>query len=132
MKAKGQNGRVLVVEDNFLMAEVVCDFLRDCDLEPVGPVGELAEAMELARTSGFDGAILDINLRGRFCFPVCSILLARRIPFIFLTGYGDRRLMIPSEFRGATFIDKPFEPSELKEVLAQMLNLTDDTPARMH
>jgi CheY-like chemotaxis protein len=78
-------GRVLVCDDNLLMAKVVAEFLRECGLEPMGPVGRLESAMQMARERALDGAILDINLNGRPCFPVCAILSARRIPFVFLT-----------------------------------------------
>jgi len=67
-------GRVLVCDDNLLMADVVAEFLRDCGLEPVGPVGRLETAMHMARDRALDGAILDINLNGRPCFPICAIL----------------------------------------------------------
>jgi len=75
----------------------------------------------MARERALDGAILDINLNGRPCFPVCAILSARRIPFIFLTSYPHAA--IPIEYRGAPLIGKPFEPNEMKEVLAHMLGL---------
>ena len=76
-------GRVLVCDDNLLMAEVVAEFLRECGLEPMGPVSRLERAMQMARERALDGAILDINLGGRPCFPICAILSARRIPFVF-------------------------------------------------
>jgi CheY-like chemotaxis protein len=69
----------LVCDDNLLMAEVVCEFLRECGLDPVGPVGRLESAMQMARERALDGAILDINLNGRPCFPVCLILSAQRV-----------------------------------------------------
>src|SRR5262245_35128848 len=100
-------GRVLVCDDNLLIADVVADFLRECGLEPVGPVGRLESAMQMARERALDGAILDINLNGRPCFPVCAILSARGIPFIFLTGYP--RAAIPIEYRSAPLVIKPFE-----------------------
>jgi DNA-binding response OmpR family regulator len=86
--------------------------------------------MQMARERALDGAILDINLNGRPCFPVCAILSARRIPFIFLTGYPDAA--IPVEYRGAALVTKPFEPNEMKEVLAQMLGLPRGWPPPEH
>ena len=115
-------GRVLVCDDNLLMAEVVAEFLRDCGLEPLGPVGQVETAMQMARERALDGAVLDINLNGKPCFPICAILSARRIPFIFLTGYPAAAL--PIEYRGVTLVSKPFEPNEMKEVLADMLGLS--------
>jgi DNA-binding response OmpR family regulator len=114
-------GRVLVCDDNLLMADVVAEFLRECGLEPMGPVGRLESAKHMARERALDGAILDINLGGRPCFPICAILSARRIPFVFLTGYPEAG--IPVEYRGAPLVAKPFEPTEMKEVLAHMLGL---------
>jgi CheY-like chemotaxis protein len=123
-------GRVLVCEDNLLMADVVGEFLRECGFAPMGPVGRLESAVQMARERALDGAILDINLNGRLCFAVCAILSARRIPFVFLTGYPAA--IIPIEYRGAALVAKPFEPTEMKEVLAQMLGLPQDWPLPEH
>jgi len=112
-----------VCEDNVLMADVVCEFLRECHLRPMGPVGRLESAVQMARERALDGVILDINLNGRPCFPVCAILSARRIPFMFLTGYPGAA--VPIEYRGAALVTKPFEPNEMKEVLAHMLGLPE-------
>jgi DNA-binding response OmpR family regulator len=114
-------GRVLVCDDNLLMAEIVVEFLRECGFKPIGPVGRLESAMHVARERALDAAILDINLAGRSCFPICAILSTRRIPFVFLTGYPEAA--IPIEYRGAGLVTKPFEPTEMKEVLAHMLGL---------
>ena len=119
-------GRVLVCDDNLLMAEVVAEFLLECGLEPMGPVGRLESAMRMARERALDGAILDINLNGRPCFPICAILSVRRIPFMFLTGYPHAA--IPIEYRAAPLVSKPFEPNEMKEIVANMLGLADDWP----
>ena len=123
-------GRVLVCDDNLLIADVVAEFLRECGLEPMGPVGRLESAMRMARERALDGAILDINLAGRPCFPISAILSARRIPFIFLTGYPHAS--IPIEYRGAPLVSKPFEPTEMKEVLAHMLGLPGGGPPATH
>ena len=58
------------------------EFLRECGLKPMGPVGRLESAMHMARERALDGAIPDINLNGRPSFPICAILSARRIPFM--------------------------------------------------
>ena len=123
-------GRVLVCDDNLLIADVIAEFLRECGLEPMGPVGRLESAIHMARERALDGAVLDINLSGRPCFPVCAILSDRRIPFIFLTGYPQTR--IPIEYRGTPLIGKPFEPTEMKEVLAHMLGLPLEWPPPEH
>ena len=109
-------GKILVVEDSYLLAEAIGDFLRDFGMEPVGPVGRLQEACYLARERALDGALLDIKLRDALCFPAASILLARGIPFVFISGYSDKGL-IPLECRGAPLVYKPFEADELKEAI---------------
>jgi len=115
-----------VCDDSLLIAEVVAEFLRECGLAPMGPVGRLESAMQMARQRALDGAILDINLNGRPSFPVCAILSTRRIPFIFLTGYPHAA--IPVEYQWAALIAKPFEPNEMKEALAHMLGLPQEGP----
>ena len=74
--------------------------------------------------------ILDMNLSGRPCFPVCTVLAARHIPSIFLTGYTQAA--IPIDYRGAALVTKPFEPTEIKEVLAHILGLPQDWPPPEH
>ena len=117
-------GKILVAEDNFLLGEVICDFLRECGLEPLGPYTTVEEAREVARHDRLDGAVLDLKLGRNLCFPVCAVLDARRIPFIFLTGYGDLS-MIPPELRSIPVICKPFESGEMKSALAIMLRLDE-------
>ena len=123
-------GRVLVCDDNLLIADVVAEFLRECGLKPMGPVGRLESAMQMARERALDGAILDLNLNGRPCSPICAILSARRIPFMFFTGYPHAA--IPTEYRWAQLIAKPFEAIEMKEALAEMLGLPEDWPPPEH
>jgi len=113
--------RILVVEDNYLLAEVICDFVIECGMQPVGPAAGLETGLVYARETSLDGAILDINLDGRLCFPICSVLAQRGIPFCFLTGYSHLA-MVPQQFRGAPLVSKPFEPEEMRSVIEMMLS----------
>jgi DNA-binding response OmpR family regulator len=117
-------GKILVAEDNFLLGEVVCEFLHECGLAPQGPYLTVDAALAAARTDLLDGAVLDVKLGGNLCFPICSVLQVRAIPFIFLTGYRDLS-MIPAELKSAPLICKPFETSEMKSALAAMLKLDE-------
>jgi DNA-binding response OmpR family regulator len=112
--------RVLVVEDNFLYAEVVSDFVESHGLEAVGPVGDLEEALRYALNADLDGAILDVNLHGELCFPICGVLAARHIPFVFLTAYGGTGI-IPGELRSTPTLSKPFEPYRMNDVLDRLV-----------
>ncbi len=113
--------RILVAEDNFLMAEVICDFVRSCGLEPVGPAGTVEAGLLLAQDETIDAAVLDINLHGRMCFPICSALAERHIPFVFLSGYASLP-MVPHEFRATRHVEKPFVPDELEAVLVNLVS----------
>ena len=115
-------GKILVAEDNLLLGEVVCEFLRECGLAPVGPFATVEQAQAVARTAVLDGAVLDLKLGGHLCYPVCAALQARAIPFMFLTGYADLS-MIPPGLKSTPIICKPFEASEMKAAIAAMLKL---------
>jgi DNA-binding response OmpR family regulator len=117
-------GKILVAEDNFLLGEVVCEFLLECGLAPIGPIASVEKARKVALHHPLDGAVLDLKLGRNFCFPVCAVLDSRRIPFIFLTGFGDLS-MIPAGLRSVPIICKPFESSEMKSALAAMLRLDE-------
>ncbi len=119
--------KILVVEDNYLLAEVVCDFVTDCGMRPIGPATGLDRGLVYARETMLDGAILDINLDGRLSFPICAVLLQRNIPFCFLTAYGDLSL-VPQQFRGAPLVSKPFEPEEMRGAIETMLRGQLDGP----
>ena len=106
-----QGLRILVVEDIYLVAEVICEQLRDCGCEVVGPVGQLNEALALARQETLDGAILDVNLKGQSSFSVSDALSERTIPYVFLTGY-DTVNMFPTAYRDAPRLGKPFRHAD--------------------
>ncbi len=110
-------GKILVVEDSYLLAELISSCLRDWGLETLGPTGRLGEACKLAREHAMAGAVLDVKLGDGLCFPICTILKARKIPFVFLTGYGDLSL-IALEFRAAPVLWKPFDEDELRAAVA--------------
>src|SRR3954452_13708464 len=80
--------RVLVVEDEAMIAMLVEDMVLDFGSEVVGPAARMDEAIRLARHAELDAAILDINVGGTVVFPVADVLRERGIPFIFATGYG--------------------------------------------
>jgi CheY-like chemotaxis protein len=115
------NGRkILVVEDNYLIAEHVRRLLlhEGCDI--VGPAGRLPQALEIVRRAeALDGGVLDINLDGQLCFPVAAALAERSVPFVFLTGYDDPAI-IPAEFAKRPVLSKPLDEARLIEVAAAM------------
>ncbi|MEQ8693842.1 MAG: hypothetical protein RIC85_00735 [Gammaproteobacteria bacterium] len=84
----------------------------------IGPVADLAKALRLARSVQLDGAILDINLRGTSCFPVATELARRGVPYLFLTGYDNSRI-IPPEHRNAERLAKPVDPAGLASAVRE-------------
>jgi DNA-binding response OmpR family regulator len=86
--ARMHNGRILVLEDDYLLALLYADWLRREGAVVVGPSGTLTAALPLARGEAIDAAVLDINLGKDLSFPVADVLAARSVPFIFVSGWG--------------------------------------------
>ncbi|MBV8737026.1 MAG: response regulator [Alphaproteobacteria bacterium] len=120
MKA-GLNGlRILVVEDEYLVASLIQDFLEMAGCVVLGPIARLAEAVHAAHSDSCDAAVLDVNLGGSLVFPVAEILSHRRIPFAFVTGYATGAL--PDEHHARPTIRKPFRKEELLALISDLVN----------
>ncbi len=112
--------RVLVVEDEAMIALLIEDMLIDLGCAVVGPAHGLAEGLALARGSaGVDAALLDVNLNGQSVFELADELRAKGVPMIFSTGYGD--LALRDVDKGAPVIHKPFRAHELARALEEAL-----------
>jgi DNA-binding response OmpR family regulator len=107
--------RILVVEDEALIAVMVEDMLSDMGSDIVGPASTIDEALHLARTEAIDAAVLDVNVRGQRIDPVAETLMARGVPVLFATGYGEVRL---ASGAAATVIDKPYTQDKLERGIA--------------
>jgi DNA-binding response OmpR family regulator len=103
--------RILVVEDEYWIAEDIRRALLKAGRSVVGPFATVGEAMQSLDSGRVDGAILDINLRGEEVFPLATELRRRRIPYGFATGYGEDTL--PAEHSDAPRWQKPIEPGRL-------------------
>jgi len=105
--------RVLVVEDEYLIAADLVSSLQDLGVDVVGPAGSVAEALALVARDGdrLDGAVLDINLRDERVYPVASALVEYGVPFIFTTGYDA--LAIPEPFATVPRCEKPVDKTQL-------------------
>jgi len=107
--------RVLVVEDEMMIAMLVEDMLLDLGCEVVGPASHLDDAIALARSEDIDFAVLDINLGGRASFPVADVLKERGIAFVFASGYGTDGLV--GSHTDARTLAKPFDLPDLEGAL---------------
>jgi CheY-like chemotaxis protein len=105
--------RILIVEDDYLVAQVLVDLLEDAGAEVIGPIGWIDEAVALIEDGSqkLDGAVLDINLHGKKSYPVADALAARSVGFVFATGYGAG--VIEGKYRHHPRCDKPFSPLAL-------------------
>ena len=82
--------RILVVEDNFHLAFAMASMLEAQGAGILGRVGTVEDALDLiAASEHIDGAVLDINLRGKMVYPVADILRAKNVPMVFMTGYDN-------------------------------------------
>jgi CheY-like chemotaxis protein len=114
--------RILVVEDEALVAMLLETMLEDMGFVPVGPVDDIDTALEVLRNDNrLDGALLDVNVAGREVFPVAAALKAKGVPFVFSTGYGEGGL--PDDWRGHPTIQKPFTEDAVREALFKALGI---------
>lgn len=107
--------RILVVEDDYFLAEDLRDALESRGLEVVGPVSNDADAMELLKDGRVDSAILDINLAGTMVYHLARNLKSRGIPLVFLTGYDE--VAQNSGVTDVELVRKPFTDHSLQRAL---------------
>lgn len=100
---------VLVIEDDYLVAQVISAMLEDAGAVVIGPIGWVDEALKFveSNSSTFDSALLDINLHGQASYPIADALKARGIRFVFTTGYDSGAL--DEAFRDYPRCGKPFQ-----------------------
>ncbi len=111
--------RVLVVEDEALIAMQVESVLADAGCELVGPATGVAEAVGLVTAAAPQAALLDVNLGRERSYPVADLLAAGGVPFVFCTGYAGAT-ELPERFAGARVLPKPLDPDELVRALADV------------
>ncbi len=111
--------RILVVDDEPLIAMMVEEWLAELGCEVVGPARSVEEGLTMAGTAGLDGAILDVNLGGQNCFSVANALKSRGVPFAFATG--DSRIDKDAGFADPILLSKPFVFDDVKAVVGRLL-----------
>ena len=113
-QAKQLDGlRVLVVEDVAMVAWLVRDVLRNAGADVAGPVSDVALALALLSEQEVDAAVLDKNLNGETSDPIADALVARKVPFVFLTGYGSDDTQGRHAERPT--LGKPLKPDSARE-----------------
>jgi two-component sensor histidine kinase/DNA-binding response OmpR family regulator len=114
--AIGPRRRILLVEDETLIAMMMEGLLRELDLEVIGPFGTVDEALEAITRDTVDAALLDINLGGEMAYPIAQLLQAKNVPFVFMTGYGSETIAAP--FSSVRVFQKPLEREVLRDLFA--------------
>ena len=115
--------RILIVEDEFLLAMELETLLQQRGCMVLGPVSSVGQALTMLDGEQPDIALLDVNLKGERATPVAAALRARGVPFILITGYSVMQLSEP-ELRAAPRIDKPVNCRALKRAVASTLSVT--------
>jgi DNA-binding response OmpR family regulator len=112
--------RVIIVEDEPLVAENLRDDLVEAGFEVVGVAPRVESALKLIEGTGFDVAIIDANLAGTSAAPAAAALSARGLPFMVLSGYAREQLQ--REFSEAVYIQKPYRVHKLIDALNSLLH----------
>ena len=110
--------RVLIVEDEYFLANDLEEALKSHGANIIGPFGEFDAAYRRAARDHFDVAIIDINLHNKAAYPIADELIRQGVPFVFYTGYGGD--IIPERFAGVKLWQKPFDPLELVEDIGRL------------
>jgi len=113
--------RVLIVEDDNILAMTIAEELAAERAKVIGPAPTVTDALEVIARIDLDGAIVDLNLRGKAAFPVADALADRHIPFVFATGYlvaGH----IPARHADVRRFEKPTAPSVICRALEEAMD----------
>ena len=119
--------RILIVDDEPMIAALLADWLVELGYEPLGPSRNIASALALIEATPPDAAIIDLSLGAESGYPVAEALAKRKIPFVFATGYGDGGV-IP-RFAGTRVLVKPFDFAALETAVGEMINGRSPRPA---
>jgi DNA-binding response OmpR family regulator len=111
--------RILVVEDEWLIADQVAEALTDAGYTVVGPAGEVSEALVLVRDEQIDAALIDINVDGDRTFGLAAALAKASVPFAFLSGYSKADL--PANLRARPLLQKPVDGSAVCRCVRSLL-----------
>jgi CheY-like chemotaxis protein len=113
--------RILVIEDEYFLAEDICTMLKELGADILGPVGDVGDAIGIVNSGQIiDGAVVDINLRNESIYPVAERLVARSIPFVFTSGY-DKSAIQP-RFKDIELFEKPINAPAMAQSLGRLID----------
>lgn len=114
--------RIMVVEDEALVAMAAKDVMTELGFSVVGPFGKVSEAVAALKNGNIDAAILDVNLGGELVYPLADILTSGGVPFIFATGYGSES--IDRRYASVPVLQKPIERRALQRIFVRPENVS--------
>jgi DNA-binding response OmpR family regulator len=117
--------RIVVVEDDYLLASDICRELREKGATVLGPAPTPFYAMQLIGNRKLDAAVLDVRLHGATVYEVADMLVGRGVPIVFATG--SARSDMPKRFQMASVFEKPLNR---KTLLAEIISITQRPVAR--
>ena len=117
------NCKVLVVEDEMMIAMLIEDMLDEFGCKLVGPATNVPRALELIGKESIAVAVLDLNLDGKDTYAIADALQRKNVPFIFATGYGSTGLR--QEYGNRPVLQKPFQARDFESALTEALNGTN-------
>jgi DNA-binding response OmpR family regulator len=110
--------RILIVEDEALVAMLVEDIVEDLGGIPIGPASTIEKGLSLALSESIDAAVLDVNIRGESIGPVARLLSERRIPIVVTSGYGAQANL--DGVAADVIFEKPFDADQLANALVEL------------
>lgn len=119
MLEHAEKRRLLVVDDDYMIATAIADILEDAGYDVAGPVRNVVEAMRIVGMDGVDGAVLDLELNGERTLAVAMALMKLRTPVLFVTGHAKE--ILTGDWAGAPHLEKPFASQELLDRVQRML-----------
>jgi CheY-like chemotaxis protein len=112
--------RILVIEDSPVVGPFTVDMLDELGCKVLGPAPNMASARELMEAGGFDAALVDIHIRGERVFPLCEMLEAKGVPFVFTSGYADWQM--PDKWQERPRLQKPYTFEQIEQALTALFD----------
>lgn len=119
MASRNGNKRILVVDDEWLIAALLEDMVHELGHDVVGPAPNVVQALQLIADDAPDAAVLDVSLDGARSYPIADALAERGIPFVFLTGFATSDL--PTAYGNRPILSKPIGLDMLRVSLSELL-----------
>jgi DNA-binding NtrC family response regulator len=111
---------ILIIEDEFMMALMLEEMLKDLGYSISGKIGNIDSALLQIQNTAFDAVILDVNLDGHMTYQLADFFIDKKIPFLFSTGYAQESIL--NQYAGYMTLQKPYTREQLKTHLEKLLS----------